>query len=50
MLQPKVRKAIERVQANSPHRPCGLVDGDIECDEGIVGTDILVAILTLVGF
>ena len=46
MLQSKPRQAIARMGVDSPKRLFGRVRGDIDCDVGVVGTDILSAFLT----
>jgi hypothetical protein len=40
----------ERVEADSPQRHRWIAGGDIDCDESVVGTDIRLAILTLLRF
>jgi hypothetical protein len=46
MLQSKLRQAIGGMVADSAQRLFGSVRGDIDFDEGVVGTDILSAFLT----
>ena len=46
MLQSKLRQAIAGMEADSAQRLFRSVRGDIDFDEGVVGTDILSAFLT----
>jgi hypothetical protein len=46
MLQSKLRQAIGGMEAYSAQRLFGSVRGDIDFDEGVVGSDILSAFLT----
>jgi hypothetical protein len=46
MLQSKLRQAIGGMEADSAQRLFGSVRGDIDFDEGVVGSDILSAFLT----
>jgi hypothetical protein len=50
MLQSKLRQAIGGMEADSAQRLFGRVRGDIDCDVGVVGTDILSAFLTFAFF